>query len=113
MVTQEKFISNVVMCYRFGTILTWLGVLTWVPFSFLKTIGEQPSFLLFLAFHLLGVMSGAQSRSIARQELGLISNTRYPYPTDLVSSYATSNCATDRSETVGAVRFGNLLMFHQ
>lgn len=78
MVTQEKFINNVVMRYRFGTILIWLGVLTWVPFIFLKTIGEQPSFLLFLPFHLLGVIGGARLRSHARKELGLISNKKSP-----------------------------------
>ena len=74
MVTQEKLISNVVMRYRFGTILIWLGVLVWIPFIFLKTIGEQPSFLLFLPLHLFGVIGGARLRSIARKELGLIPN---------------------------------------
>ena len=72
MVTQEKLISNVVMRYRLGTILIWLGVFTWAPFIFLKVIGEKPSFLLFLPFHLLGVIGGARLRSIARKELGLI-----------------------------------------
>jgi hypothetical protein len=76
MVTEEKLISNVVMRYRLGTILIWLGVFTWAPFIFLKIIGERPSFLLFLPFHLLGVIGGARLRSIARKELGLIPNKK-------------------------------------
>jgi len=76
MVTEEKLISNVVMRYRLGTVLIWLGVFTWAPFIFLKAIGEKPSFLLFLPFHLFGVMGGARLRSIARKELGLISKKR-------------------------------------
>ena len=76
MVTEEKLISNVVMRYRLGTILIWLGVFTWAPFIFLKIIGERPSFLLFLPFHLLCVIGGARLRSIARKELGLIPNKK-------------------------------------
>ena len=72
MVTEEKLISSVVMRYRLGTILIWLGVFTWVPFIFLQMIGEKPSFLLFLPFHLLGVIGGARLRAMARKELGLI-----------------------------------------
>jgi hypothetical protein len=72
MVTEEKIISTVVMRYRWGTTLIWLGVFIWVPFAFLKAIGEDPSFLLFLPFHLFGVISGARLRSIARRELGLL-----------------------------------------
>jgi hypothetical protein len=76
MVTEEKLISNVVMRYRLGTILIWLGVFTWAPFIFLKAMGEKPSFLLFLPFHLFGVIGGARLRSIARKELGLIPNKK-------------------------------------
>ena len=76
MVTEEKLISTVVMRYRLGTILIWLGVLTWAPFIVLKLIGEKPPFLLFLLFHLLGVIGGARLRSIARKELGLIPNKK-------------------------------------
>ena len=39
-------------------------------------MGENPSFLLFLPVHLLGVIGGARLRSIARQELGLIPNKK-------------------------------------
>ncbi len=76
MVTEDELISNVVMRYRLGTILIWLGVFTWAPFIFLKVIGEDPPFLLFLPFHLLGVIGGARLRSIARKELGLIPNKK-------------------------------------
>ena len=76
MVTEEKLISNVIVRYRLGTILIWLGVFTWAPFLFLKAMGEDPSFLLFLPFHLLGVIGGARLRSIARKELGLIPNKK-------------------------------------
>jgi len=70
MVTAQKALNNAVFRYRLGTILIWLGVFTWLPFIFLKAIGEKPSFLLFLPFHLLGVIGGSQIRSIARKELG-------------------------------------------
>jgi hypothetical protein len=76
MVTEEKLISTVVTRYRLGTILIWLGVFTWVPFMVLKVIGEKPPFLLFLPFHLLGVIGGARLRSMARKELGLIPNKK-------------------------------------
>src|ERR1044071_2815050 len=76
MVTEEKLISNVVMRYRLGTILIWLGVFTWVPFVFLKVIGEKPPVLLFLPFPLLGVIGGGRLRSMARKELGLIPNQK-------------------------------------
>jgi hypothetical protein len=69
---EEKIIDNVLVRYRLGTILVWIGVLTWVPFIFLRAIGEKPTFLLFLPFHLLGVIGGSRLRSIARRELGLI-----------------------------------------
>jgi hypothetical protein len=42
-----------------------------VPFIFLRAIGERPPFLLFLPFHLLGVIGGSRLRSTARRELGL------------------------------------------
>lgn len=71
MVTEEKIVSGVVMRYRLGTILVWLGVFTWAPFIFLRAIGERPSFLLFLPFHLIGVVGGSRLRSMARTELGM------------------------------------------
>jgi hypothetical protein len=71
MVTEEKVINSVVLRYRLGIILIWLGVLTWLPFIFLRAIGERPQFLLFLPFHLLGVIGGSRLRSMARKELGM------------------------------------------
>jgi len=68
---EEKIINNFLLRYRAGTVLIWLGVLTWAPFIFLRTIGERPAFLLFLPFHLIGVIGGARLRSAARRELGL------------------------------------------
>lgn len=57
--------------YRWGTLLIWLGVLIWVPFILLKLDGENPSFLWYLPFHLLGVVGGSRLRSFARKELEL------------------------------------------
>ena len=72
MVTEEeRIIEDTILRYRLGTLLIWLGVLTWVPFIFLRAIGEKPAFLLFLPFHLLGVLGGSRLRSTARKELGL------------------------------------------
>ena len=72
MVTEEKLISNVVTRYRLGTLLIWLGVFTWAPFIFLRAMGEKPAFMLFLPFHLIGVIGGARLRSLARKELGIL-----------------------------------------
>lgn len=72
MVTEEKIINTVVLRYRLGTILLWLGIFTWVPFIFLRVIGDKPQFLYFLPLHLVGVIGGSRLRSTARQELGLV-----------------------------------------
>lgn len=72
MVNQEKLINNLVLRYRLGGLLVWLGVLTWVPFIFLRAIGERPQFLFFLPFHLIGVIGGSRLRSVARKELGML-----------------------------------------
>ena len=76
MVTEDKTISNLILRYRFGALLIWLGVFTWAPFIFLRAIGEKPPFLLFLPFHLIGVIGGARLRALARQDLGLPSPKR-------------------------------------
>ena len=73
MVTEEQFISTLLLRHRLGTILVWLGVFTWAPFIFLRAVGEKPSFLFFLPFHLIGVIGGSRLRSAARKELGLAS----------------------------------------
>lgn len=71
MVTEDEFINTVLLRYRLGTILIWLGVLAWAPFIFLRATGAKPPFLWFLPFHLLGVIGGSRLRSAARKELGL------------------------------------------
>ena len=68
---EEKIIDHVMLRYRLGTILIWLGVFTWAPFILLRATGEKPTFLLFLPFHLIGVIGGSRLRSIARREMGL------------------------------------------
>jgi|SRR5215216_245132 len=67
----EKIIGDIVLRDRVGTLLIWLGILMWVPFLFLRAMGEKPSFLFFLPFHLLGVIGGSRLRSMARRELGM------------------------------------------
>jgi hypothetical protein len=71
MVTEDEFINAVLLRYRLGTILIWLGVLIWAPFIFLRAMGAKPPFLWFLPFHLLGVIGGSRLRSAARRELGV------------------------------------------
>lgn len=55
--------------YRLGTVLVWLGVLTWAPFIFLRVLGEKPPFGWFLPFHLMGVVGGAHLRRLARKAM--------------------------------------------
>jgi hypothetical protein len=71
MVTQEKLLNSLLIRYRLGIILIWLGVLSWVPFIFLRAVGERPPFLLFLPFHLIGVIGGSRLHAAARKELGM------------------------------------------
>ena len=71
MVTEDKIINSIMLRYRLGTILVWLGVFTWAPFIFLRAIGEKPAFLLFLPFHLIGVVGGSRLRAQPRKQLGM------------------------------------------
>ncbi|HSL44140.1 MAG TPA: hypothetical protein VK897_11955 [Anaerolineales bacterium] len=71
MVTEEDIINTVMLRYRLGTILVWLGVFTWLPFIFLRAVGEKPPFLYFLPFHLIGVVGGSRIRAVARKDLGM------------------------------------------
>jgi hypothetical protein len=71
MVTEDEIINTVMLRYRLGTILIWLGVFTWAPFILLRATGSKPPFLWFLPFHLLGVIGGSRLRSLARRELGM------------------------------------------
>ena len=70
MVTEEKIMYSALTRYRLGTVLVWLGVMTWAPFILLRIAGERLSFLWFLPFHLLGVVGGSRLRSAARKEMG-------------------------------------------
>ena len=71
MVSEKNKPDAALARYRLGTVLVWLGVLTWLPFIVLRLAGEEPSFALFLPFHLLGVIGGSRLRSLARREMGL------------------------------------------
>ncbi len=71
MVTEEKITDVALARYRLGTVLVWLGVITWVPFIVLRVVGEKPSLFLFLPFHFLGVVGGSRLRAAARKEMGV------------------------------------------
>ena len=70
MVANEKIINTAMGRYRMGTVLIWLGVMTWLPFIVLRIAGERPSLFLFLPVHLIGVIGGSRLRSLARKEMG-------------------------------------------
>ena len=76
MVAEEKINSTALMHYRLGTVLIWLGVLTWLPFIVLRIAGEKPSLFWFLPFHLVGVVGGSRLRSLARKEMGALAPKR-------------------------------------
>jgi hypothetical protein len=71
MVTEDKIINSIMLRYRLGTILVWLGVFTWLPFIFLRAVGEKPPFFYFLPVHLISVVGGSRLRAQARKVLGL------------------------------------------
>jgi hypothetical protein len=71
MVIDKQMYNTALMRYRLGTILIWLGVLTWLPFIVLRIAGEKPLLFWYLPFHLFGVIVGARLRSIARKEMGV------------------------------------------
>ena len=70
MVTEEKITDMVLARYRLGTVMIWLGVLTWLPFIVLRIAGEKPSLFWFLPIHLVGVVGGSRLRAYAPKELG-------------------------------------------
>jgi len=72
MVTDEKIVNTALTRYRLGTILIWLGVMTWLPFVALRIAGEKPSLFWYLPFHLLGVIGGSRLRSLASKEMGTL-----------------------------------------
>jgi len=67
-------------------------------FPFYMKLGV--AFLVIIALFSISTSSGSASSSQALR--------RYPYLTDVVESYATINWATDRSDTAGVVRFGEV-----
>ena len=71
MVTKVGTSNSALARYRLGTILIWLGVMTWIPFIILRIAGEKPSLFWFLPLHLIGVVGGSRIRSLARKELGI------------------------------------------
>src|SRR5262245_44974382 len=71
MVTNEKIYGTALIRYRLGSVLIWLGVMTWLPFIVLRIMGEKPSLFWFLPFHLAGVIGGSRLRSSARKEMGM------------------------------------------
>lgn len=69
MVTGVKSSNTAMGRYRMGSVLIWLGVLTWLPFIILRIAGERPSLFMFLPVHLIGVIGGSRLRSLARKEM--------------------------------------------
>jgi hypothetical protein len=72
MVTEEKFQNTALLKYRLGSVLIWLGVLTWLPFIMLRIAGDKPSLFWYLPFHLVGVIGGARLRAAGRKGLNII-----------------------------------------
>lgn len=70
MVTKESTINSGLFHYRLANALIWVGVLTWVPFLMMRTIGLKPSIFWFLPFHLIGVVGGARLKAAARLKMG-------------------------------------------
>jgi hypothetical protein len=46
-----------------GQVLIWLGVLAWLPFFYLLSVGREVSIFPFLALHLTGVLGGSWLRN--------------------------------------------------
>ena len=71
MVTVAKMFNTPLARYRLGSVLIWVGVLAWAPYIFLRVTGQDTSPLLYLPFHLIGVVGGARLRAYARKEMGI------------------------------------------
>ena len=63
-------LTNPHQLHKYGTILLWAGILVWEPYFVVRIIGESPSLLMYLPFHLLGVIGGARMRTNANKQLG-------------------------------------------
>jgi chitodextrinase len=61
---------------------------------------------LALAVGTIGVVTAQLAESPAAQAAVAQQLTRYPYLTDVVTTYATVNWATDRSQTTGSLKYG-------
>ena len=72
MVTDKEIYNTAMFKYRFGFVLIWIGVLTWLPFLVLRIAGERPSLFWYLPFHLVGVIGGSRLRAAARREMNLV-----------------------------------------
>jgi len=79
MVAVTKMWDTPLARYRLGSVLIWVGVLTWVPYIFLRVTDIDPSPLWFLPFHLVGVIGGSRLRSFARKEMGIKPARRNPW----------------------------------
>lgn len=56
--------------YRVGKVLTYLGVLAWVPYFYLEYVKDaHPPFFAFLAAHLSGVIPGGILSVLGRRQL--------------------------------------------
>ena len=69
--------TNEVIWYRIGTVLVWLGVLVWTPYLYLRAVGESPSLLWFLPFHLIGVVGGSRLRKMGNDEVATPARSRH------------------------------------
>jgi len=61
---------------------------------------------LVLAIASIGVVTSQLAQAPAAQAAVAQQLTRYPYLTDVVTTFATVNWATDRSQTKGSVKYG-------
>jgi hypothetical protein len=68
---MENLFKDPHRLHKYGTILLWAGILVWAPFFILRGMGESPSLLVYLPFHLAGVVGGSRIRKTAKQRLGL------------------------------------------
>ncbi len=71
MVTKDEALPTSLTRYRLASVLIWIGVLTWVPFIILRTMGQKPSLFWFLPFHLIGVVGGSRLKAAVRREMDL------------------------------------------
>ncbi len=72
-------LENPQRLYKFGTVLLWLGVIIWAPYFVLRIVGESPSLMAFLPFHLVGVIGGERLRKTARKRMGIPLKKRKGY----------------------------------